>query len=589
MQLALAQLGTFAWAIANAPHTDAPPISDDESRPHRPHIVIILGDDVGWANAGWHNPNTLTPRMDALVSGHAVELDRHYVFFYCSPSRASMLSGRLPLHVTENNKYACSPEGALPLRMKHTLASRLRDVGYATHHVGKWHLGQHHASSLPVGRGFDHSLGYLGGGEDHYTNENGGCGNCGKKIDLWRDHAPARGEADGKYSAYRYAAEARSIIDAHAGRERASGGRTPLFLYLALQCAHSPNSPDSYGALYAGHRYTPDFADYNGMVSALDDAVGNVTDALRAAGMWSSALVLFASDNGGPTAESVSGSSANNYPLRGGKHTAWEGGVRGLAWLSGGALPPPARGSIRRGYVHIVDWYATFLGLAGAEINGEMNAEIGDVADAPGMPPVDSIDMWTYLAGHVSTSPRHEVPIASRYADLAREADEQDEPPRGSAALIVGRYKLVRFEQQYCFWTGPLYPNHTTTHAAEEPCDCGAHGCLYDIIADPSETADLAARLPEVAARLRSRAEELDATAIDAVMPEGWRGHNNGTAYCEAADARWGGWWGPDMDGDGAFGSASGAPAPTRLALSTQTAVGPARHTRLLSSRQSSP
>ena len=75
MQLALAQLGTFAWAIANAPNTDAPPISDDESRPHRPHIVIILGDDVGWANAGWHNPNTLTPRMDALVSGHAVELD----------------------------------------------------------------------------------------------------------------------------------------------------------------------------------------------------------------------------------------------------------------------------------------------------------------------------------------------------------------------------------------------------------------------------------------------------------------------------------------------------------------------------------
>ena len=104
--------------------------------------------------------------------------------------------------------------------------------------IGKWHLGQHHPGQLPINRGFDHHFGYLGGAEDHYTNENGGCGECGKKTDLWRDRGPATGEAGGEFAAYKYDREALRVISTH-------DGATPLFMYYALQCAHAPNEPDA--------------------------------------------------------------------------------------------------------------------------------------------------------------------------------------------------------------------------------------------------------------------------------------------------------------------------------------------------------
>ena len=106
----------------------------------------------------------------------------------------------------------------------------------------------------------------------------------------------------------------------------------------------------------------------------------------------------------------------------------------------------------------------------------------------------------------------------------------------------------MRFTQQYCFTTGPLYPNASTNHSSEPGgCDCGHLGCLYHIRNDPSESDDLRLSHPAVAARMLRRAEELDATAIEARKGVGWRGENNATRYCEAADARWGGFWGPDL------------------------------------------
>ena len=103
------------------------------------------------------------------------------------------------------------------------LPAKLKTVGYTTIQIGKWHLGQHHPGQLPINRGFDHHFGYLGGAEDHYTNENGGCGECGKKTDLWRDRGPATGEAGGEFAAYKYDREALRVISTH-------DGATPLLL-----------------------------------------------------------------------------------------------------------------------------------------------------------------------------------------------------------------------------------------------------------------------------------------------------------------------------------------------------------------------
>eukprot|EP00051_Salpingoeca_urceolata_P006975 m.92254 g.92254 ORF g.92254 m.92254 type:complete len:519 (-) comp15063_c0_seq2:211-1767(-) len=493
----------------------------------KPNIILVVGDDMGWANAGWHNPgNVVTPNMDALVRSEAIELDRHYVFFYCSPTRSSLMSGRLPMHVTENNNYACTVQGAAPVNMT-LLPAKLKTVGYKTHHIGKWHLGQAKQESIPINRGFDTDFGYLGGAEDHYTNKNGGCGNCGSHVDLWRNHGPAVGESDKGFMAYKYNAEAIKIIKSH-------DQSSPLFMYLAAQCAHAPNQPDAFANLYSSSNYTQDFIDYNGMISAVDSIVGNVTAALKETGMWENTLFLFTSDNGGPAAKSVSGSAANNYPLRGGKHTAWDGGHRVIAFVSGGLVPQHQRGTKLEGYIHIADWYATFAHLAGFD----------PTDNAPGMPGVDGINQWHYLTGSVADSPRTEVPLASFMSDHAKGIKSE----YGSAALIVGDYKLIRFPQQYCFWQGPVYPNATTDHKHDIPCDVPESGWLFNIKTDPGEHHNLASdpAHSDVYKKILARAEELDKTAIEYIKPQGWRGQLDASAYCDQMRKN-GGIWGPDL------------------------------------------
>eukprot|EP00037_Helgoeca_nana_P013660 m.125968 g.125968 ORF g.125968 m.125968 type:complete len:523 (+) comp22161_c0_seq1:3-1571(+) len=500
-------------------------------RANKPNIWLTVGDDMGWANAGWHNPdNVHTPVMNKMIKEEGIELDRHYVFFYCSPTRSSLMTGRLPAHVSEDNGNACTDVGAAPRPMA-TIANKLASVGYKTHQIGKWHLGQNHNGSTPTGRGFSTSIGYLGGAEDHYLDTNAGCGHCGAKVDLWRDYEPAHGENGTLFSAYRYNREALAIIDNH------DPAGPPLFTYLALQCAHAPNQADAYANLYpASASYTTAYANYNGMISAIDDVVKNVTDALKTKGLWENTLFVFTSDNGGPAAASVSGSSASNWPLRGGKHTAWEGGHRVLAWISGGLVPPAMRGMKLEGLIHGCDWYATFCGLAG----------VNATDDAPGMPGIDSIDQWAYITGSVVDSPRTEILLASAFA--AKPSNDAS-AANGSAALLVGKYKLVRYAQQYCFWMGPRYPNASTDHKNEDSCDCGSKGCLYDVFADPGEHTDLSESQPQIAAQLRARAEELDRTQIDFVLGgpnlTAWRGQGDPARACELAESQYGGFWGP--------------------------------------------
>ena len=151
-------------------------------------------------------------------------------------------------------------------------------------------LGQTKVTSLPINRGFSTDFGYLGGAEDHYTNENGGCGNCGAHVDLWRDHRPAMGENGTGYSSHAWNDEAVRLIKSH------TGDANPWFMYLALQCAHAPNEPDYFANLYSTGSHTQDYIDYNGMISAVDSTVGNVTSVLKSTNQWNNTLLVFTSD-----------------------------------------------------------------------------------------------------------------------------------------------------------------------------------------------------------------------------------------------------------------------------------------------------
>ena len=493
-----------------------------------PNIIAFFGDDMGWSNAGWHNNNTQTPFMDELIKSEGIELDRHYVFFYCSPTRTSLMTGRLPLHVTENNNYACGLNGPAPLEMTF-ISQKMKSAGYVTRQIGKWHMGGSATlSATPVGRGFDSSFGYLMGAEDHYKNTNVQCGSCGKHVDLWRSDRPAYGENNTMYSSQLYGQEVEKVLRAH-------DQSSPLFMYLASQDAHAPNQPGKYANLYS-KEYTEAFIDYNGMISGVDDLMRNLTNTLKELNMWNNTLVLFSSDNGGPSSKKVSGSAANNYPLRGGKHTSWEGGHRAISFVSGGVVPKERRGTKLEGYIHVADWYTTFCSLAGVDPHDPK-------AVAAGYPDIDGLDMTEYVLGsNLSVvSPRNEVPLSSMYADHPR---DMSPPINGSAALIVGKYKLVRFPQPYCIWQGYVYPNSSTDHKNEPDCSCGEEGCLFDIISDPGEHNDLKKSLPEKHAELLSRAQVLDKESIEYGRQPNWRGSVNITLACEQVHKN-GGFWGP--------------------------------------------
>ena len=439
----------------------------------RPHIIYHLADDLGHFNVGFsNNPEARTPNLDALVAA-GVKLDHHYAFKYCSPTRSSLLSGRLPLHVNTANRKAAEA-GGIDMRMT-TIAAKLKAVGYSTFHVGKWHAGAHASGQLPVHVGFDGSLGYLGGAEGHYNQREGNDGLLSEPVDLFLDGAPAYGR-NGTYGAFLYSAYVARVIRAHDPAK-------PLFVFMAWQEAHVPNEvPDEFtdGTIDFPLRRT-----YEGMVHCLDSGVGNVTAALKAKGMYNHTLIVFSADNGGPIHHGVHAFGANNFPLRGQKFSDFEGGTRVVAFVSGGFLPRAVRGTTHTdGPMHICDWYATFCALAGCDPSD----------DADGVPPPDSLNLWGALSARGVPSPRTAVPLSD-------------------SAHVRWPYKLVLGRQGGLgFWTGRLQPNGTAL--VDDDPGCPDLGCLFDLLADPGEHHDLAPTMPKLRAKLTAELHAVLATAF---------------------------------------------------------------------------
>lgn len=252
------------------------------------------------------------------------------------------------------------------------------------------------------------------------------------------------------------------------------------------------------------------------MASAFDESLKNITEAMKGRGMWANTLVLFLGDNGGDRTK-------NNFPLRGGKYSDFEGGIRTVGVLSGGAVPDHMRGQIISGYIHMADWYATFSKLAGADPSD----------DVPGVPPTDSLDMWPLLSNKTTRSPRTEIPLSSMHAPAGWSGGMQLTGPCivpgrtfdrcSQGGLISGRWKLwfgpggtSANETCYeCWWSSPHYPNNSfpTLNASRyPPFRCPPGGCLFDIIADPYEYHECSAQFPEVVARLTRRLHEIQKT-----------------------------------------------------------------------------
>jgi arylsulfatase I/J len=305
------------------------------------------------------------------------------------------------------------------------------------------------------------------------------------------------------YSDDAYTAFAVAAIRAH----NASAG--PLFLYFAPHAAHQPlevpqSSLDRFAFMCANDTSSQcaNRQSYAAMVNRVDGHIAEIVDALKAAGQWDSTLMTVWADNGGPiyggsfeckTCDGDAG--ASNWPLRGGKHSNFEGGVRVNALVSGGLLPAAARGRVLDGLASVEDLFVTFARRAGIDPFDKRGA-------AAGLPPVEGLDLWPWWSGANASSPRSEVVLGACAGGAA------DGPTSVQGLIRADGYKLLVDELIDAVWQGPFYPNSTTSWA-NTPVECGTAGCLYNVFADPTEHVELSASQPSVLAAMLARLGEL--------------------------------------------------------------------------------
>eukprot|EP00039_Didymoeca_costata_P006290 m.88955 g.88955 ORF g.88955 m.88955 type:complete len:535 (-) comp13198_c0_seq2:42-1646(-) len=349
------------------------------------HVMMVVIDDLGYDDLGFRNDDQiLTPNFNKLAN-EGVVLERYYVQPSCSPTRATLMSGRKPVHTGINYWI---PNIAIGLKLNEsTLADVLNSRGFISHAVGKWHLGFFKTAYTPTFRGFSSFYGYYEGSEDYFTHETSGgldfhfenqskCGPGCTQL-LW--------EAQGTYSTNLFSKRACDIIEAHPAA-------TPLFMYLAYQGVHAPRqAPQSYVQPYVNKIADKGRQTFAGMIAALDEGLGNVTTAMSAKQMLDEVMIIVTTDNGGPTTE-CSTTGQSNWPLRGSKCSIWEGGTRGTSFVWTASMP--MKGLKYYGLMHACDWMPTIISAIGAP-----PLKPGETL------PLDGIDMWDALTTNAS-SPR---------------------------------------------------------------------------------------------------------------------------------------------------------------------------------------
>jgi arylsulfatase B len=434
---------SLAWAPSAAAQTAAP----------RPHIVYILADDLGWKDVGFHGSDIKTPNLDKLAQGGA-RLEQLYAQPMCTPSRAALMTGRYPhryglqtLVIPSASKYGLPTDEWL-------LPQALKEAGYRTAIVGKWHLGHADRKYWPRQRGFDYQYGPMLGEIDYYTHSAHGT------RDWYRDNELVL--EDG-YVTRLLGQDAVRLIGAH-------DPKIPLFLYLAFTAPHAPyQAPQDYLDQYS-RIADPSRRAYAAMITAMDTEIGHVLEALEKRGMRENTLIVFQSDNGGPRSAKFTGEvdmsrstiPADNGPYRDGKAMLYEGGTRVVALAN---WPEHIEaGTVVDQPIHIVDMYPTLVALAGAS-----------VAKAK---PLDGLDVWPAIADG-KPSPRDEVVY-----DI--------EPFR--AALRKGDWKLI--------WQVTL-PSKVE---------------LFNLAEDVSEKTNLADKNPEKVAELQRRIDALARDAVPPLL-----------------------------------------------------------------------
>ena len=366
-----------------------------------PHVVIMLADDLGWADTGFNGSEISTPHLDSLAAS-GVRMNQFYVSPVCTPTRAALMTGRYPIRMgLQCGVIRPWAMHGLPLDER-TLPQALKEVGYTTALVGKWHLGHNKREYLPTNRGFDHQYGHYNGAIDYFKlNRDGGHD--------W--HRNDKRCDDKGYATDLTANEAVSIISKHNPEK-------PLFLYVPFSAPHTPlQAPKRYIDKYASIKEKNQRV-YSAMVTSMDDAIGKILKQLKESGYdKNNTLIVFASDNGALSVIKI----GSNGDLRGTKGRLYEGGIRSPTVISFGNKLKA--GTVNREMAHISDLYPTILNLAGVSLKQKK--------------PLDGKDLWPTLAEGKPTPHKTILHNVNPY----------------TGAIRVGDWKLV--------WNGQASANQT--------------------------------------------------------------------------------------------------------------------------------
>ena len=420
-----------------------------------PNVILIVIDDMGWNDAGYHGSEIRTPTIDRLAS-EGVDLNRFYVHPACSPTRSALMTGKAAVRLGFVNPLGKNNVKGLPLSEK-IMPQYFKENGYSTNLVGKWHLGRFKKEYWPYNRGFEHFYGYLTGGIGHYDHVHGG------GLDWQRNGETLEEEG---YSTHLLTDEAIRVIQ--------SKGEKPLFLELCYAAPHMPNeAPDATVATYS-HLEDKNRQLHAAMITEVDMGIQKIYETLEETNLLDNTIIWFMSDNGGQNSvgspkeakeviakmakiwgtplpfpfleflrDNIVNGAADNSPLKGGKNSAYEGGLRVPAFIYAPKFLPSRQVNHR---ITVNDILPTLASAA--------NFKSFDTTN------VDGVSQWPFL--------------------------------KQEAAAPANTYVAVsRFNQAYYKDPWKLFlPNE----GAPE---------LYKVQEDPSEKQNLAAQHPDVVAALK--------------------------------------------------------------------------------------
>eukprot|EP01060_Flectonema_neradi_P020134 TRINITY_DN27668_c0_g1_i1.p1 TRINITY_DN27668_c0_g1~~TRINITY_DN27668_c0_g1_i1.p1 ORF type:complete len:554 (+),score=113.26 TRINITY_DN27668_c0_g1_i1:49-1662(+) len=502
-----------------------------------PNIIHIVVDDLGYYDLGYKNNITVSPNIDKLAN-QGVKLTKYYTFMICAPSRASIQTGRYPWRI---GYYDMEADQAVNVSFAMTPAV-LKKADYTTVAIGKWDLGESLVEYTATRRGFDYFFGYYKAATESYWYHGAHlCGFNDRGTDFSNNTVNEIGGAlgqNGTYTTY-------SFTDFAIDRINKQDKTKPLYMYLAYQATHAAGLQGiqaEYEVVEDHYKLVKNDSQkvMAACVTILDGGIGNITKALVNNNMWDNTVIILTTDNGGPLDHTF------NYPLRGGKHTFWEGGLNGEAFIFSELIPQSARGTEWDGLMHSSDLYPTIIeGIAGMT----MPSNTGPM-------PVDGFNMWELIKQSGSpkaVSPRTEIisQVHNQYFNTsiknypavirsgvwkfisggpAGDSVVLEMPPLQPNPVPYGLTGgIIENGTNHCTVLSPYKPSNTT-HCRDSPC-------LFNLQNDPQEKVNLAddPKYADIVSSLTKRLSEEGAKAMPQAFawPAGPARHNGEMKMCQ--------------------------------------------------------